>query len=249
MIVLKTPGEIEVLRVVNRAVAEVLKELESKIRPGISTLELDELAEKLLRERDCIPAFKGYRGYPKSICTSINEQIVHGIPSERKLKEGDIISIDIGAKYRDFFGDMAATYPVEKISGSAQRLLDVTRESLCEGIAMAKGGNRLGDISSAIQRTVEKEGFSVVRFFVGHGIGRELHEMPQIPNFGIPGTGVRLKSGMVFAIEPMVNAGDNDVEVLDDGWTAVTKDKSLSAHFEHTIVILEKGPEILTKTN
>jgi len=249
MIVLKTPGEIEVLRVVNRAVAEVLKELESKIRPGISTLELDELAEKLLREKDCIPAFKGYRGYPKSICTSINEQIVHGIPSERKLKEGDIISIDIGAKYKDFFGDMAATYPVEKISGSVQRLLDVTRESLCEGIAMAKGGNRLGDISSAIQRTVEREGFSVVRFFVGHGIGRELHEMPQIPNFGIPGTGVRLKSGMVFAIEPMVNAGDNDVEVLDDGWTAVTKDKSLSAHFEHTIVILEKGPEILTKTN
>ena len=249
MIVLKTPAEIELLRVVNRAVAEVLKELESKIVPGITSLELDELAEKLLREKDCIPAFKGYRGYPKSICTSINEQVVHGIPSERKLKEGDIVSIDIGAKCKDFYGDMAATYPVGNISGNAQRLLDVTKKSLYEGIAKAKVGNRLGDISSTIQRTVEGEGFSVVRFFVGHGIGRELHEMPQIPNFGIPGTGVRLKSGMVFAIEPMVNAGESDVEILEDGWTAIAKDKSLSAHFEHTIVILEKEPEILTKTN
>jgi len=247
MIVLKTHGEIELLRVVNRAVAEVLKEIESKIAPGITTLELDELAERLLRERNCEPAFKGYRGYPKSICTSINEEVVHGIPSERKLKEGDIISIDLGAKYKDFYGDMAATYPIGKISKEAQRLLDVSLRALEAGIAQAKVGNRLGDISSAIQSIVEKEGFSVVRLFVGHGIGKELHEMPQIPNFGIPGKGVRLKSGMVFAIEPMVNAGGSDVEILEDGWTAVTKDKSLSAHFEHTIVIKDDGPEILTK--
>ena len=248
MIVLKTPEEINLLRVVNKAVAEVLREIESKIIPGITTLELDEMAERLLKERNCEPAFKGYRGYPKSICASVNEEVVHGIPSDKKrLKEGDIISIDLGAKYRDFFGDMAATYPVGRISEKAQKLLEVSQRALVAGVSQARIGNRLGDISSAIQETVEKESFSVVRFFVGHGIGRELHEMPQIPNFGVSGKGVRLKEGMVFAIEPMVNAGGSEVEILEDGWTAVTKDRSLSAHFEHTIAIKKEGPEILTR--
>jgi len=246
MIVLKTPGEIELLRVVNRVVAEVLKEIESRIIPGITTLELDEMAEEFLYKKDCTPAFKGYKGYPKSICASVNEEVVHGIPSKKRLKEGDIISVDMGAKYKGFYGDMAITCAVGKISEQAGKLIEVSKRALENGITEARNGNRLGDISSAIQRTVEKEGFSVVRFFVGHGIGRELHEMPQIPNFGVPGKGVRLKSGMVFAIEPMVNAGGSDVEILEDGWTAVTKDGSLSAHFEHTIVIKDNGPEILT---
>lgn len=246
MIVLKTPGEIELLRVVNRAVAEVLKEIEPKIVQGVTTLELDEIAEELLYKRNCTPAFKGYKGYSKSICASVNEEVVHGIPSKKRLKEGDIISIDLGAKCKGFYGDMAITCAVGKIPEQAERLIEVSRKALENGIREARNGNRLGDISSAIQRTAEKEGFSVVRFFVGHGIGRELHEMPQIPNFGIPGKGVRLKSGMVFAIEPMVNVGGSDVEILEDGWTAVTKDGSLSAHFEHTIVIKDDGPEILT---
>ena len=246
MIVLKTPGEIELLRVVNRAVAEVLKELEPRIVPGITTLELDETAEELLYKRNCTPAFKGYKGYPKSICASVNDEVVHGIPSKKRLKQGDVISIDLGAKCNGFYGDMAITYAVGKIPEQAERLIEVSRKALENGISEAKNNNRLGDISSAIQRTVEKEGFSIVKFFVGHGIGRELHEMPQIPNFGVPGKGVRLKSGMVFAIEPMVNAGGSDVEILEDGWTAVTKDGSLSAHFEHTIVIKDNGPEILT---
>lgn len=248
MIILKSRQEIEKMRKAGLVVADVLDGIRELIRPGATTQTLDEFAEKLITAAGAKPAFKGYRGYPKTLCTSLNEQVVHGIPSrEVVLKEGDIISIDVGAIVEGFYGDAAKTYPVGKVSQEAERLMRVTEESLAKGIAEASSGKRLQDISSAVQRHVEANGFSVVREFVGHGIGRNMHEDPQIPNFGERGQGPRLKDGMVLAIEPMVNRGGSATRVLEDGWTAVTADGSLSAHFEHTIAIMPEGPWILTQ--
>jgi len=246
MIILRSPREIEKLRESNRLVAEVLHQIKEVAQPGITTEELDHLAESLLRERGAIPAFKGYRGFPCSLCTSINEEVVHGIPSGRKLKEGDILSLDLGAIYQGYYGDAALTIGIGEISPEAQRLLEVTEKALYIGIAQARKGNCLSDISHSIQTFVESFGFSVVKAFVGHGIGTSLHEDPQVPNFGPPGRGPRLKPGMVFCIEPMVNIGGSEVTILSDNWTAVTADRSLSAHFEHTIAITNNGAEILT---
>ena len=227
--------------------AEVLEGIRKHISSGIKTRELDEFAESFILSKGAKPAFKGYRGYPSSICASVNEQVVHGIPSSVKLKKGDIISIDIGVYYNGFYGDAALTLPVGDISSKAKKLLAVTEESLQVGIESAVTGNRLSDISFAIQNNVEPEGFSVVRNFVGHGIGRKLHEEPQIPNFGKPGQGPELMPGMTLAIEPMVNEGGWEISILNDGWTAVTKDQSLSAHFEHTVAITKNGHDVLTK--
>ncbi|HTP63984.1 MAG TPA: type I methionyl aminopeptidase [Geobacteraceae bacterium] len=246
MIILKSPQEIERMRVPCRIVAEVLEIVRGAARPGVTTLALNNMAEKEAVRRGARPAFKGYSGYPYSLCCSLNEQVVHGMPSGRKLLSGDILSIDFGVVYDGFFGDAALTLPIGEISGKAQKLLQVTEESLAEAIAAAQPGNRLSDISCAVQSYVEVRGYSVVRDFVGHGIGKSLHEGPQIPNFGQSGRGVRLKPGMVLAIEPMINEKGHEVRVLDDGWTAVTCDGGLSAHFEHTVAITEKGPEILT---
>jgi methionyl aminopeptidase len=242
MIILKTPAEIEIMAVASRVVAEVLEILVKEVRSGISTDDLDRLAEKEIRARGATPAFKGYRNYPKTLCASVNEQVVHGIPSSRKLKDGDIIGLDLGAIVGGFYGDSAVTVAVGKIPEQTARMVQVTEESLCLGIKEAVVGNRLTDISHAIQRHVESSGYSVVTEFVGHGIGRQLHEDPQVANYGKPGQGQRLQSGMVIAIEPMVNMGGSAVRVLDDRWTAVTADGSLSAHFEHTIAIQPSGP-------
>ncbi len=230
-----------------RIVAEVFEGIKKKISPGVSTKEINEFAESYIISRGARPAFKGYRGYPASVCTSINEQVVHGIPSSQKLREGDIISLDIGVFYKGFYGDAAVTLPVGSVSNQAMKLISVTEKALEAGMERAVAGNRLSDISSAIQGCVEAEGFSIVRSFVGHGIGRELHEEPQIPNFGKPGEGPELRPGMTLAIEPMVNEGGWEVVILNDGWTAVTKDRSLSAHFEHTVAITKNGCNILTK--
>jgi len=248
MIILKSRQEIEKMRKAGLVVADVLDGIRELIKPGITTQALDEFAEKRIVSAGARPAFKGYRGFPKTLCTSLNEQVVHGIPSrEVSLKEGDIISVDVGAIVEGFYGDGAKTFPVGKVSPEAERLIRVTEESLEKGIAEATAGKRLYDISSAVQRHVEANGFSVVREFVGHGIGRNMHEDPQIPNFGERGQGPRLKAGMVLAIEPMVNSGGAGTVVKEDGWTAVTADGSLSAHFEHTIAIMPEGPWILTK--
>ena len=247
MIILKTEDEIEQLRICNRIVARVLEELRQAIHPGIMTKELNDRAEQLIVAHDAIPAFKGYKGFPASLCASINEQIVHAIPNERKLKEGDIISLDLGAKLNGFYGDAAITVPVGSVGKKAEALLKVTEESLYKGIEKAIVGNRLSDISQSIQAWAESHGFSVVRDFVGHGIGRSLHEEPQIPNFGNPVPNPRLQEGMVFALEPMINEGSYEVRILPDGWTAVTADGKLSAHFEHTIAITGDGPTILSK--
>ena len=247
IIVLKSPAEIEKMRKSNRIVAEVLASIKDVARPGIATIELERLCEEELKKRKVRPAFKGYRGYPYCLCTSVNEEVVHGMPSNRVLREGDIISVDVGVDCDGYYGDAAITMPVGRISEQASRLINVTEAALRRAIEKAQVGNRLFDISYAVQSYVEEKGFSVVRAFVGHGIGRDLHEAPQVPNFGTPGRGVRLKAGMVFAIEPMINAGGSDIVILDDGWTAVTKDGSLSAHFEHTIAITENGPCILSK--
>lgn len=247
IIVLKSPAEIEKMRKSNRIVAEVLAAIKDVVRPGIATIELERLCEEELKKRKVRPAFKGYRGYPYCLCTSVNEEVVHGMPSNRVLREGDIISVDVGVECDGYYGDAAITMPVGRISEQASRLIDVTEVALGRAIEKAQVGNRLFDISYAVQSYVEENGFSVVRAFVGHGIGRDLHEAPQVPNFGTPGRGVRLKAGMVFAIEPMINAGGSDIVILDDGWTVVTKDGSLSAHFEHTIAITENGPCILSK--
>ena len=230
-----------------RIVAEVLEGIKEIIAPDVKTKEIDEFAESFIRSKGAKPAFKGYRGYPSSVCVSINEQVVHGIPSSRKMRDGDIISLDIGVKYRGFFGDAALTLSVGNIGKEAERLMNVTEQSLQAGIEQAVAGNRISDISSSIQKHAESEGFSVVRTFVGHGIGRELHEEPQIPNYGRPGEGPEIRVGMTLAIEPMVNAGGWEVSILNDGWTAVTKDRKLSAHFEHTVAITTNGQEILTK--
>ena len=247
MIVLKTKNEIEKLTLSSRIVAEVLQELRELVVPGITTQELNDRAEASARKHGARPAFKGYRGFPASLCISINEQIVHGIPDGRKLKEGDIVSLDFGTLLNGFYGDAAITLPVGVIGKKARELLKVTEESLYKGIEQARVGNRLSAISQAIQSWVESHGFSVVRDFVGHGIGTALHEEPQIPNFGTPLPNPRLQEGMVFAIEPMVNEGSYEMRILPDGWTAVTADGKLSAHFEHTIAITGNGPVILTE--
>lgn len=247
MIVIKSEEEIKKIAEACRVVAETLGELRIMVRPGVTTGELEEKAEEMILDMGGTPAFKGYRGYPASICASVNEQVVHGIPSERKLKEGDIISIDLGVYKDGFYGDAAFTLPVGSISQRALDLLRVTEEALDVGIRMVKSGGRVSDIGSAVQRHVESRGFSVVRTFVGHGIGKQLHEEPQIPNYGAPNRGPRLKAGMTLAIEPMVNSGGHEVVVLGDGWTAVTTDGSLSAHFEHTVVVTDGGAKVLTQ--
>ncbi len=248
MIILKSLQEIEKIRAACLIVTDSLELLREMVRPGVNTQALDESAEKFIREAGGVPAFKGYRGYPSSLCTSVNEQVVHGIPSKNVfLKQGDIVSLDLGAIVDGFYGDAAITLPVGKITPEAERLIKVTEEALYLGIAEAKAGNRVFDISHAIQSHVESHGFSVVRDFVGHGIGRNLHEDPQVPNYGERGQGPRLKPGMVLAVEPMVNAGGSATVIKEDRWTAVTADGSLSAHFEHTVAVMSDGPAILTK--
>lgn len=248
MIVCRSAEEIGRLARVNQLVGAVLAELKAMVAPGVTTAEVDALAERRLREAGAEPAFKGYHGFPATICASVNEQVVHGIPSGRVLVEGDILSVDLGAKLDGFYGDSAVTVPVGAVTAEAARLLAVTAASLRKGIAAVRAGGRVSDIGAAVQAHVEAEGFSVVREFVGHGIGTSLHEEPQIPNYGTAGRGPRLAEGMVLAIEPMVNVGKPGVKVLGDGWTAVTKDGSLSAHFEHTVVVTADGCRVLTET-
>lgn len=246
---IKGPQEIALMKEAGRIVCEILDELERAVAPGVTTWDLDALAEKLLYEKGARPAFKGYRGFPCCLCASVNHEVVHGIPSKRrKLEEGDLMKLDFGAVYRGYYGDSARTVAVGKVDPEAQRLVDATREALAKGIAAAVPGNRIGDIGHAIQRYVEARGLSVVREFTGHGIGRQLHEKPEVPSFGEPGGGMRLRAGMVIAIEPMVNQGTHEVQLLADDWTAVTADRKLSAHFEHTVLITERGPQILTRS-
>jgi len=247
MIILKSRQEIEKMRKSNALVAAILEELTKKIRPGVKTIELDRLSEEMALKKGARPAFKGYRGYPYSLCTSVNSEVVHGMPSERELKEGDIVSLDFGILNDGYYGDAAVTVPVGEIAPAAKRLLRVTEEALHRGIAEVRAGNRIGDISAAIQGHAEAAGFSVVRDLVGHGIGKNLHEDPQVPNYGSSGRGIELKAGMVFAIEPMVNEGTYRVDILRDGWTVVTADGKLSAHFEHSVAITENGPVILSR--
>ncbi len=242
MIILKTLEEIELIAQASKIVAECHKVLIQEVKPGMTTLDLDALTETCIRDFGATPAFKGYRNYPKTLCASVNEQVVHGIPSKRVLKDGDIIGLDVGAIVEGFYGDGAVTVSVGEVQPPIRQLIQVTQESLSKGLEQARVGKRLSDISAAIQAHVERHGFSVVRDFVGHGIGRQLHEEPQVPNYGKPGQGPRLKAGMALAIEPMVNMGEAGVKVLNDGWTAVTSDGSLSAHFEHTIAIEPSGP-------
>lgn len=250
MIIRKSKSELEIMREANRIVARVLDRLGEIIRPGISTARLDEEAEELIKKSGGVPVFKGYRGFPAAICASLNNEVVHGIPdSKRIVAEGDILSVDVGVRFKGFCGDSARTYPVGEVNDRLRQLLDVTRESLYLGIEKAVPGNRLSDISAAVQQRVEKDGFFVVRDFVGHGIGRSLHEDPQVPNFGKPGRGPLLKEGMVLAIEPMVNTDGVGVRVLDDEWTVVTENGGHSAHFEHTIAITSQGPWILSDSN
>jgi methionyl aminopeptidase len=246
MIICKTPREIEIMREAGKIVALTRQELEKHIRPGITTKELDAIAESVIRKHGAIPSFKGYNGFPGSICASVNEELVHGIPGDRVLKEGDIISIDVGAQYNGYHADSAWTYPVGEIAEETKKLLEVTEKSLYIGLEEAKPGARLSNISHAIQTYVESHHFSIVREYVGHGIGQNLHEDPQIPHYGPPNKGPRLKPGMTLCIEPMVNAGSRYVKTLADNWTVVTVDGKMCAHFEHTIAITENGYEILT---
>ena len=247
MIILKSSDEIKNMTQSCSIVAKTLDAIKTLVKPGITTEEIENFADAYIRANNAVPAFKGYRGYPASICTSVNNEIIHGIPSDRVLKEGDIVSIDLGVYKDGFYGDAAYTFPVGEIYPDAERLLRVTEESLYIGIENARPDNRESDISCSIQRHIESNGFSVVRAFVGHGIGRDLHEEPQIPNFGLPNRGPRLKPGMTLAIEPMVNEGGYEVLILNDGWTTVTMDGKLSAHFEHTILVTSDKPKILTK--
>ncbi|GIO88323.1 methionine aminopeptidase [Paenibacillus faecis] len=247
MIICKSETELGFMREAGRIVAETHRLMAQSIEPGITTGELDQIADKFIRSQGAVPSFKGYNGFPYSICASVNEELVHGFPGKRKLNEGDIITLDIGAEYRGYHGDSAWTYPVGTISEEAQRLLEVTEGSLYAGLALVKPDVRLYTISHAIQQHIENAGFSVVREYVGHGIGSELHEEPQIPNYGTPDRGPRLKPGMVLAIEPMVNAGKRYVRTLEDDWTVVTVDGSLCAHFEHTVAVTSDGLEIFTK--
>jgi len=246
--ILKNKWEIEILRKANTIVMEILLSFKERVRPGVSTFEFEELALELCEKKGVKPAFKGYRGYPYAVCVSVNEVIVHGMPKKEKiLKEGDIVSFDFGVVYEGYVGDAALTVGVGEISEKAKKLLKVTEEALYKGIEKAHFGNRIGDISYAIQKHVESNGFNVIREFVGHGVGRQLHEPPEVPNFGKPGKGPKIEIGMVLAIEPMVSAGSPEVEILEDGWTAVTKDRSLAAHFEHSVAITPQGPEILSR--
>lgn len=247
MIILKSQEEIKKIAQSCDIVARTLNAVKAIVKPGITTAEIESFAEAYIRAKNAVPAFKGYRGYPASICTSVNNEVIHGIPSARVLKEGDILGVDLGVYKDGFYGDAAYTFPVGKIRPEVERLLKVTEESLYIGIENAREGNRVSDISYSIQRHVESNGFSVVRAFVGHGVGSELHEEPQVPNFGPPGRGPRLRPGMTLAIEPMVNEGGYEVLILDDGWTAVTTDGKLAAHFEHTVLVTLNEPRILTK--
>lgn len=243
----KTQEELELMRTAGRIVGEFLKLIEKEVKPGVTTRRLDEIAEAFIRSQGALPAFKGYYGYPATICASVNEEVVHGIPGARVLKEGDIIGVDVGAKYKDYYADAARTFAVGRIDAEAKRLIDTTRKSLEEGIAKAVEGNRLSDISWAVQSFAEKNGFSVVREYVGHGIGKNLHEEPQLPNFGPPGNGPRLLEGMALAIEPMLNCGGHEVKVLADGWTVVTRDGKRSGHFEQTVFVGKKKAEVVTR--
>ncbi len=251
MISLKSSREIETMRRANLIVAEVLQELKQRVAPGITTLDLDAIAEEITLKRKAIPAFKGYnvagRVFPRCLCASVNEEIVHGIPINRPLREGDIVGLDFGVICDGYYGDSAITVGVGRVSEEARRLMEVTEQSLYEGIEQLREGKRLGDFGAAVQRRAEGAGYSVVRAFVGHGIGKKLHEEPPVPNYGDPDRGLRLKEGMVLAVEPMVNAGGHEVEIKDDGWTAVTKDGSLAAHFEHSVAITKDGPYILSR--
>jgi methionyl aminopeptidase len=248
VIVCRSPAEIERMRVANELVADILEQLGGLVAPGVTTLDLDRAAEAWVRAAGAEPAFKGYRGFPATLCTSVNQQVVHGIPSKRTvLREGDVVSVDIGVKLDGYYGDCAATFPVGRISDETAQLLRVTREALAQGIAAVKAGRRVSDIGHAVQTWVERFGYSVVREFVGHGVGTALHEEPQVPNYGPGGRGPRLLEGMVIAIEPMVNAGRAAVRVLEDGWTAVTRDGSISAHFEHTVAVTREGADVLTR--
>jgi len=247
MIIIKTGPELELIRKSGEVLKETFSVLEEMIEPGVTTAELDAAAEDFIRSRGGIPAFKGYQGYPATICASINEQVVHGIPGPRALEEGDIVGIDMGVILEEFYSDATRTYPAGEISEDAARLIRVTSESLDHGIEQVKAGNHLSDISHAIQKHAESHGYSVVRALVGHGIGRRMHEEPQIPNFGPPGKGLELKAGMVLAIEPMVNIGTHDVLTLEDKWTFVTVDGKLSCHFEDTVAVTENGPRIMTR--
>lgn len=243
---LKSPAEIEVMREAGRITASALRVVGEAVVPGVTTAQLDEIAAEHIRKEGGKPAFLGYRGFPATLCVSVNDEVVHGIPGKRRLREGDIVSVDCGVIVDGYYGDAAMTFPVGQVSDEARRLMDVTRDALDAAIARCRPGMRLGDVGNAVQTVVERAGFSVVREYVGHGIGRSMHEEPQVPNFGRAGTGVTLKPGTVLAIEPMVNAGGYAVRSLDDGWTVVTADGSLSAHFEHTVAITEDGPSILT---
>lgn len=248
MIVLKTARELSIMKEACRISAGALQVIGQAIEPGVTTGELDRMAEKYILSQGAKPNFKNYQGYPATACISINNEVIHGIPSvKRKIKEGDIVSVDLGAVFQGYHGDNAATFAVGEVSAEAKRLISVTEESLYEGINAARAGGRIGDISNAIQSYVESRGFSVVRDFVGHGIGTQLHESPEVPNFGNPGKGIRLLPGMTIAIEPMINFGGPEVKILPDGWTVLTKDGSLSAHFEHTVAITPDGPKIMTK--
>ncbi len=247
MIVLKTGRELKIMKEACRISAGALQIVGKAVEPGVTTAELDRLAEEYIRSQGGEPNFKNYEGYPATACISVNNEVIHGIPtSKRKLKAGDIVSVDLGAKIDGYHGDNAATFACGDVSDEAKRLMDTTRESLYEGIKAACAGNRIGDIGSAVQRYVEARGYSVVRQFVGHGVGTHLHEAPEVPNFGTPGRGIRLLPGMTIAIEPMVNVGKPDVKVMPDGWTVLTRDGSLSAHFEHTIAVTSDGPQIMT---
>ena len=247
MIVCKSASELVRMRTANALVADVLGALEAMVLPGVTTLDLDAVAESLVREGGAEPAFKGYRGFPATVCASVNEEVVHGIPSKRPLKAGDIVSLDVGVLLDGFYGDSALTVPVGEISVAAAKLLSVTEQSLERAISAVRAGARVSDLGHAVQNYVETNGYSVVREFVGHGIGTKLHEEPQIPNYGQPGQGPRLAEGMVLAIEPMVNIGSATVKILKDGWTAVTSDGNLSAHFEHTVAVTTEGAEVLTR--
>jgi methionyl aminopeptidase len=247
MIVCKSPSELETMHRAGLVVWDVLDSLRRMVEPGMTTMELDQFAERRAVEQGARPAFKNYRGYPASLCTSVNEQVVHGIPSDRLLREGDILSLDFGVELGGYYADAALTVPVGAIRPELAKLLDVTRVSLDKAIDNVRSGHRLGEVSSSVQQWVERNGFSIVREFVGHGIGTRMHEEPNVPNYGDPGKGPKLQEGMVFAIEPMVNVGKADVRVLEDRWTAVTTDGSYSAHFEHTVAVTASGPWILTR--
>jgi methionyl aminopeptidase len=247
MIVCKSPSELETMHRAGLVVWDVLDSLRRMVKPGMTTMELDQFAERRAVEQDARPAFKNYRGYPASLCASVNEQVVHGIPSGRTLREGDILSLDFGVELGGYYADAALTVPVGAIRPELEKLLDVTRDSLDQAIDKVRPGHRLGEVSSSVQQWVERNGFSIVREFVGHGIGTRMHEEPNVPNYGDPGKGPKLQEGMVIAIEPMVNAGKPDVRVLEDRWTAVTSDGSYSAHFEHTVAVTANGPWILTR--